>query len=494
MKRIPTIGLEVHAELSTARKMFCGCKNDPDEQHPNTNVCPVCLAHPGALPVPNEAAIKRVIAVGLAVGGTIAHESQFDRKNYFYPDLPKGYQISQYEHPFVKGGVIVLPSSGKRIRITRVHLEEDTGSLMHDASGATLVDFNRSGVPLMELVTEPDISSGEEAAEFATELQLIIRSVGASRARMEKGEMRVEANISIAPEGAPLGTKIEVKNINSFKSVSRAIAYEIERQTSELDASNPIIQATRGWDEIKQVTVHQRTKEHAHDYRYFPEPDIPVIVMGEASSLSPTAIGDALPELPQEKRMRYASEYGISGANTEQLLRDESLAVFFEESRSELSGWLETVSAERETIERAEKLHENYLFSDVSGLVTEKEILWSELLMTAENYAELITMIATEKLSSRGGKDLLRVLVLEGGNPSDIVDSQGLAQTSDIGVIDEAIAVVADRESDVLAEWRAGKDKALQFLVGQTMKEMKSQGASPNPTAVAERWQALQSQ
>ena len=493
MNRIPTIGLEVHAELSTARKMFCGCKNDSDETHPNTNVCPVCLAHPGALPVPNEEAIKKMIAVGIAVGGTIAHSSQFDRKNYFYPDQPKGYQISQYEHPFVKGGVIALPSSGKRIRITRVHLEEDTGSLLHDASGATLVDFNRSGIPLMELVTEPDVSSAEEAAEFATELQLLLRTIGASHARMDKGEMRVEANVSVAPEGAPYGTKVEIKNINSFKSVARAIAYEITRQDEELDAGKPIIQSTRGWDEVKQVTIHQRTKESAHDYRYFPEPDIPVIRTGEATSLSPAEIGDHLPELPQEKRARFASEYGVAQTNVELLIRDSALATFFEQSRSELSGWLETANAGGDATERAVKLHENYVFSDILGIVTEKEIPWGELRMTAENYAELITMIATDKLSSRGGKDLLRILVLEGGDPSEIVEKRGLAQTSDTRLIDAAIMKIAATEASVLAEWKGGKDKALQFLVGQTMRAVKEKGSSANPSLVRERWKALHS-
>ena len=304
------IGLEIHAELKTKTKMFCQSRNDPDELHPNSNICPVCMAHPGTLPVINRDAVDKVIAVGLALNGTIPEFSQFDRKHYFYPDLPKGYQISQYEHPLVSGGTLDIGT--RRINITRVHLEEDTGRLMHentDVSGgpstgsgqrASLVDYNRAGVPLMELVTEPDFRTGEEVIRFGEELQKILRYVGASDADMEKGQMRVEANISLRPVGeqkfglnrsegslgrtdslgeSVLGTKVEIKNINSFKYAADAVDFEIKRQTAVLEAGESVIQETRGWNEHKEESFSQRKKESAHDYRYFPEPDLPPLVL-----------------------------------------------------------------------------------------------------------------------------------------------------------------------------------------------------------------------
>src|SRR3989344_2037104 len=269
----PTIGLEIHVELKTKSKMFCSCFNDPDEKQPNINVCPICMGHPGTLPVINEEAVKKVIKTGLALNSSIPENSKFDRKNYFYPDLPKGYQISQYDEPLCKGGFLTV--DGRKIDITRVHLEEDTGKLIHPAGTEySLVDFNRAGIPLMELVTEPDITSAKEAKRFAEELRLILRYLGVSDADMEKGEMRVEANISLG-DGKKLGTKVEIKNLNSFRSVEYGINYEIERQGKILKAGKKIVQETRGWDAAKEVTVTQRIKEAAHDYRYFPEPDLP---------------------------------------------------------------------------------------------------------------------------------------------------------------------------------------------------------------------------
>src|SRR3990167_1819131 len=310
MTYIPTIGLEIHAELKTQSKMFCSCKNDPAEQHPNINVCPICLAHPGTLPVANKDAINKVIRVGLALGCTISEHSKFDRKNYFYPDLPKGYQISQYDMPFCKGGKLTVGE--KDIYITRVHLEEDTGRLAHPVGAEySLVDFNRAGVPLMELVTEPDITSSQEASAFAQELQLILRYLGASDADMEKGQMRVEANISVRPQGQKkLGTKMEVKNLNSFRAVEGAIEYEIQRQTGALEQGDNIIQETRGWDDVKGTTYSQREKESAHDYRYFPEPDLPPFQFSKKEIESLEA---QLPEFPQQRRKRLLEEYGLSG-------------------------------------------------------------------------------------------------------------------------------------------------------------------------------------
>ena len=287
----PTIGLEIHAELKTNSKMFCSCKNDPDEKRPNFNICPVCTAQPGTLPVANEDAIKKVIKTGLALNCKIAEDSKFDRKSYFYPDLPKGYQISQYDQPLCFGGVLDI--GGRKIRITRIHLEEDTGTLVH-ADGASLVDYNRSGMPLMELVTEPDFRSADQVADFARELQLILRYLGVADADMEKGQMRIEANVSLN-----MGTKVELKNINSFRAVHDAVEYELKRQEAALEAGEKISQETRGWDEAKRKSVAQRSKEQAHDYRYFPEPDIPPF---ETSVFGLDDLRDSMPELPSARR------------------------------------------------------------------------------------------------------------------------------------------------------------------------------------------------
>ncbi|HUD03876.1 MAG TPA: Asp-tRNA(Asn)/Glu-tRNA(Gln) amidotransferase subunit GatB, partial [Candidatus Paceibacterota bacterium] len=340
----PTIGLEIHAELKTQTKMFCDSKNDADETRPNVNVCPICMGHPGTLPVINKAAVKHVLRVGVALGGELADYSEFDRKNYFYPDIPKGYQISQYKYPLIKGGELA------GVKITRVHLEEDTASSAHvvwsydsvgtadevsererNAYGESFLNFNRAGVPLMELVTEPVIHSAEQAGNFARELQLLLRYLGASEANMEKGEMRVEANISIAVDGdtqtsadntrtdaekkPKLGTKVEVKNLNSFKAAERAIAYEIKRHTELLERGEKIVQETRGWDENTGKTFSQRKKEDSHDYRYFPDPDLPKLKLSEIDEFSQKALKKGLSELPDEKRTRYAKEFGIKPAD-----------------------------------------------------------------------------------------------------------------------------------------------------------------------------------
>src|SRR3990167_6402340 len=299
---VPTIGLEIHAELNTKTKMFCCSKNDADALEPNVNIGPVCLAHPGTLPVINKEAVRHVLRVGLALGAKLADYTEFDRKNYFYPDLPKGYQISQYEYPLVSGGELC------GIAITRVHLEEDTASSVHDdETGATLIDFNRSGMPLMELVTEPVIRSAEQAGKFGRELQLLLRYLEASDADMEQGQMRLEANISVS-DSETLGTKVEVKNINSFRAMERAVAYEIERQSELLSKGGTIAQETRGWDDAKQHTFSQRVKEVAADYRYFPDPDLPSLKLSEIADFAPAILQDALPELPDTRRERYAKQ------------------------------------------------------------------------------------------------------------------------------------------------------------------------------------------
>src|SRR3989338_1348550 len=299
-----TVGLEIHAELSTKTKMFCDSKNDTDESRPNINACPICLGYPGTLPVINFEAVRKVLRLGVAVGGEIADYTEFDRKNYFYPDIPKGYQISQYANPLVKGGELA------GVKLTRVHLEEDTAKSTHDKNEESLLDFNRAGIPLMELVTEPVIKTPEAAANFARELQLLLRYLDISGANMEKGEMRVEANVSVAKvrpldsefPRSDLGTKVEIKNLNSFKIVERAIKFEMERQIEILEKGDKVVQETRGWDESKEVTFSQRLKESAHDYRYFPEPDLPKLFLKEVPELARTVLAKSLPELPWEKR------------------------------------------------------------------------------------------------------------------------------------------------------------------------------------------------
>ena len=478
-----TIGLEIHAELRTKTKMFCGSKNDPDEKHPNVNICPVCVGHPGTLPVMNQEAVRQVQRVGLALGGTIQKESRFDRKNYFYPDLPKGYQISQYQHPLVWGGTL------NGIRITRVHLEEDTARNIHQGN-ASLVDFNRSGIPLMELVTEPDITSASQARAFAEELQLVLQYIGASDANMEKGQMRCEANVSISPSDA-LGTKVEVKNINSFRAVEAAIEYEIKRQAEVLGRGEKVKQETRGWDENKGVTFSQRSKESAHDYRYFPEPDLPPL---EFSELYIDELRVTIPELPSQKRKRFADEYGVSEQLIETLIRERTLASFWENATSELREWLvppssraqvegSHVEGEKDKFGEAIKLAANYFTSDLLGLMKEKGIPAEELLLESENFAELIKMIVRKEISSRVAKDVLRHMVEKGGDPSTIVVDQGLGQVSNEAELSSVIKKVIAQNPKPVADYKAGQQNALQFLVGQVMKETK--GAA-NPALIRE--------
>jgi len=463
-----TIGMEVHSELRTKTKMFCASKNDPDEKHPNINICPVCVGHPGTLPTANEEAIKHVQRVGLALGGNVQKFSRFDRKNYFYPDLPKGYQISQYQHPLIFEGKL------NSVRITRVHLEEDTARLIHDEKGDTLVDFNRAGVPLMELVTEPDLHDAKSAREFCEELQLVLRYLGASDANMEKGQMRCEANISIAPVGSDkFGTKVEIKNLNSFRAVEEAIEYEILRQKKVLEDGETVKQETRGWDENKKITFSQRVKESAHDYRYFSEPDLPPMEFGDKYI---ELLKGAIPELPAQKRARFKDEYGISEQLVETLVRDKNLAAFWEKMVSELQNWLE-----KEKIEESLRVAANYFTSDFLGLIKEKEILISEILVQPEEFAELIKMIICNEISSRAAKDVLRHMVEKGGDPSVIVKDLGLAQVSDEKTLEEVAKRILAQNPEAIADYKKGKTNALQFLVGQMIKETKGAG---NPEVI----------
>jgi aspartyl-tRNA(Asn)/glutamyl-tRNA(Gln) amidotransferase subunit B len=463
--------------------MFCDCLNDPDEKTPNTNICPICLAHPGTLPVANKAAIEKVILVGMALHADIPAYSQFDRKNYFYPDLPKGYQISQYEHPFVKEGYLDIKLANgaeRRIRITRVHLEEDTGRLQHDKTGErSLVDFNRAGIPLMELVTEPDMRSAEEARRFGEELQRIIRYVGASDADMEKGEMRVEANVSIRPKGAKeFGTKVEVKNINSFRNAEKAIEYEVRRQAKVLESGEKVVQETRGWDDVNEVTVSQRTKEGAKDYRYFPEPDLPPLMIDQKWLAE---IRSRLTELPGAKRLRFQKEYGLDDKTIELFISDPHLAQFFEQVVSEMSAWLEADGVP-ENRRRAVRLAANYLTSDLQSL---RKSSGGQSMgnVTAENFGELVALVYEDKISSAGAKQILTEMFQSGGDPSDIMETRGLVQESSDEFLREIVGTVIKNNPDIITSVRAGKTTAVQALVGAAMKASQGKG---NPARLRE--------
>jgi aspartyl-tRNA(Asn)/glutamyl-tRNA(Gln) amidotransferase subunit B len=461
MKYKPTIGMEVHVELATSSKMFCTCKNELGlDRIPNTNICPICTGQPGALPIANEKAIEFVVRAGIALGSEIAKVSKFDRKNYFYPDLPKGYQISQYDQPLCSGGH--LDVSGKKIGITRIHLEEDTGKLIHQkGNDFSLVDFNRSGVPLMELVTEPDITSPAEAKKFCGELQLILRYIGISDADMEKGQMRCEANVSVSTDDK-LGTKVEVKNLNSFKVVEKAIEYEIKRQAELLDEGKEIAQETRGWDESKMITYSQREKESAHDYRYFPEPDLPPLEIGDGFV---EKLRDELPELPAQKKKRFVDEYEISGYDAEVLVRDKKMAEFFEESVSEamaLGGGGEKIA----------KLTANYILTEIRKYLDEKTMI-TDLKLTPENFGELMDIVSSGKINSSAAQIVLEEMVKTGADSERIIAEKNLAQLEDEGEIENIVKKVIEDNFGPAEDYKAGKQNALQFLVGQTMKETK---------------------
>ncbi|MEA2701857.1 MAG: aspartyl-tRNA(Asn)/glutamyl-tRNA(Gln) amidotransferase subunit [Candidatus Parcubacteria bacterium] len=462
----PTIGLEIHAELKTRTKMFCDCRNDPDEVRPNVNICPICLAHPGTLPKANLQAIEHVLRVGCALGGTLADYGEFDRKSYFYPDIPKGYQISQYAYPFVSGGALA------EVAITRVHLEEDTARSSHEGKdeageetgkGTSLVDFNRAGVPLMELVTEPVIHDAETAGRFARELQLLLRTLGASDANLEKGEMRVEANISIS-EGEELGTKVEVKNINSFRAVERTIAFEIQRQANVLESGGTLVQETRGWNENTQETFAQRVKEGSADYRYFPEPDLPKILRSEMPAWSDDVLTQTLPELPEARRTRYES-LGMKSEDAAYVANDTLRSAFFDEV-------LTTVKGEAKV-----RIAANYFVSDLAGLATSDV----ESRITPASFAKLMALVGEGTLSSRGAKDTLLYMHEKGGDPEDVARAEGLIQVNDTEALREAVRTVIREHEAVAAEYRSGKDAALQFLVGQSMKATRGAG---NPGAI----------
>lgn len=451
---VPTIGLEIHAELKTATKMFCRSKNDPNETRPNVNICPVCMAHPGTLPVINREAVSHVLRVGLALNAQLADYTEFDRKSYFYPDLPKGYQISQYEYPLVSRGEL------GGISITRVHLEEDTASSLHEEGKGTTVDYNRAGVPLMELVTEPVITSAKQAGDFARELQLLLRYLGASEANMEKGEMRVEANVSVANTGQR-GTKVEIKNLNSFRAMERAVEYEIQRQTKLLERGERVVQETRGWDEGKQATFPQRLKEGSADYRYFPDPDLPSLILSEIPEFSVEGLRATMPELPSERRVRYLRS-GLKKEDADSFVIDQALGSFFEQVTDGYT------PGSKEMLTAA-----NYIANDLVREIRDSSNRGTEysheITISAHHFKEIIAMVSTGKISSRIAKDLLARTIQTGVSPTQVAEQEGLFQAVSTAIGPIIDRVITEHES-VVADYRSGKEVALEYLVGQAMK------------------------
>jgi aspartyl-tRNA(Asn)/glutamyl-tRNA(Gln) amidotransferase subunit B len=472
------IGLEVHAQLLTGSKMFCSCPLPSLDSPPNAHVCPVCLGMPGVLPVINRQAIEMTIMTGLAINCEIPEQAKFDRKNYHYPDLMKGYQISEYDLPLCRNGWLEIDIDGrtKRIGITRVHLEEDTAKLMHvtDASGETysLVDVNRSGVPLMEIVSEPDMRSPEEARAYLVKLRQILRYIGASRANMEEGNMRCEPNVSVRLLAQPeFGVKVELKNINSFRHVYDGIKYEVNRQIEVLDSGGRIVQETRGWREDSGHTVSQRSKEFAHDYRYFPEPDLPPLVV---SRQWVDEIRAGMPELPDAKRARFQAEYGLSEYDVSLLTETRARADYFQTAVA--------LSPEAERHKRA-KAVANWINSELAGLLNARNMEITEVKITPDALSELIDLQEDGIISGKTAKSVFEEMFETGHRPKEIVEEAGLVQITASDEIAAAVERVLAEHAKAADDYRHGKEEALKFLVGQVMRETRGRA---NPGIVHE--------
>jgi aspartyl-tRNA(Asn)/glutamyl-tRNA(Gln) amidotransferase subunit B len=482
----PVIGLEVHVQLKTQSKMFCRSRN-AESAEPNQHICEVCTGHPGTLPVINREAVKKAVMVGLALNCEIAEYSKFDRKNYFYPDLPKGYQISQFDMPLNGKGELQVTVGGgvRKIGITRAHLEEDAGKLMHPAGAKySLVDYNRAGVPLLEIVSEPDIRGSEEAKVYLQELQNIMRYLGVSDANMEKGHLRCDANISLRKKGETglPPYKVEVKNMNSFKAVAAAIEFEIERQAELLDEGKTPANETRGWVDEKGLTVSQRSKEESQDYRYFPEPDLPVLHLTKDWL---DEIKRQLPELPAQRKERFTAQLQIAEKDAVILVGNKDLADYFEQVLSELDAWFEAEKMVVDGPEKAKyvKLALNWLLGQFSALLNEHKLGAMDTKVTAENFAELVKLIGGNKVSQLSAKDVFVKMFETGEDPSNLLDQMGLAQVSDEGQIAEIVKKVIAANPKAVEDVKVKGEKAIGFLVGQSMKELKGKG---NPQIINE--------
>ncbi|MGI6142906.1 MAG: Asp-tRNA(Asn)/Glu-tRNA(Gln) amidotransferase subunit GatB [bacterium] len=465
----PVIGLEIHVELMTKTKLFCACSAGFGAE-PNSQTCPVCLGHPGSLPVLNKQAVEYAVKAGLSLNCRIASTCKFDRKQYFYPDMAKNYQISQYDQPLCAEGYVDLEVDGKRkrIRIKRAHLEEDAGKLVHGDDGtgaaATLVDYNRSGVSLLEIVTEPDLSSPTEARLFLTKLRNIIQYTGVSDCKMEEGSLRCDANVSLRPRGSTqLGTKTEIKNLNSFRAVERALAYEIERQAQVLAAGERVIQETRHWDEQAEVTWGMRSKEEAHDYRYFPDPNlVPLQIDQEWVE----RLRESLPELPDARKQRFMEELGLSDYDAEVLVAAKDLADYYEEV---LKYFGEAKTAA------------NWVMGELLGLLRKEGLDITNCPVSPENLGKLLALQEKGTISGKMAKDIFAEMFSTGRDPETIVKEKGLSQITDAGVLAAVVAKIISAHPESVADYRSGKKKALGFLVGQVMKETRGQA---NPQLV----------
>lgn len=461
------IGLETHCQLNTKSKIFCNCSTQFDSP-PNTNVCPVCLGYPGVLPVLNEEVLASAVKLGLAINGQIAPYSKFDRKQYFYPDLPKNYQISQFDLPIVEHGSLEIELvdkktkevSRKTIGITRLHMEEDAGKLVHAGSDRlagssySLVDFNRTGVPLLEIVSEPDIRTGQEAAEYVQELRRLVRYLGISDGNMQEGSMRCDVNISIRPVGQEkFGTKVEIKNMNSTSAIQKAIEYEIERQIEAVENGERIIQETRLWEEGSQRTISMRSKEGSSDYRYFPEPDLPPL---EVSTEQLEHWRKELPELPAQKRYRYETELGLSAYDARVLTDDRSVAEYFETALAQGAN---------------AKLVANWITQDIAAYLNNNKLTITEIALTPTSLAELVSMIEKGTISGKIAKDILPELLTEGGSAKALVEKKGLIQVSDPKEIEKIIDEVIAAHPGELEKFRSGKTNLKGFFVGQVLKK-----------------------
>jgi len=482
------IGLEIHVQLKTKSKMFCGCANMQAlvgaemTEKPNTRVCPVCMGFPGVLPTMNKRALEWTIKTGLALNCKINKEFNFDRKHYFYPDLPKGYQISQYESPIASSGKLLIETDegqSRQVCINRVHLEEDAGKLAHPVgANYSLVDLNRAGTPLMEVVTEPDLKSPKEAKIFLQKLRSIIRYLDVSDANMEAGNLRCDANISLKKASAKeLGAKVEIKNINSFKMLEQALEYEIKRQTEILEEGENIVQETRGWSEPKQKTISQRGKEEALDYRYFPEPDLPPVSLSVGKEIDIEKIKSEIPELPIEKQKRFETEYGLSTADAATLALDQEVAFFFEKA---IENAPEAANGSTELRERAKKLS-NWILTEIFGWLKKQKKNFYDLGIEPQNLGQLIDLIDSGKVSGKIAKEILEIMLEKGGTPYAIIEKRGMSQLNDQGELEKIIEGVISKNPKVVAEYKAGKIQVLGFLVGQVMAKTKGQ-ANPEMT------------